>query len=144
MNRACQHCGELIIGNSYRVTSEEDGIILLNMVVCSLCSMEAKRLGLHTEKSMLETNALRLEKLPGDLPLFYGGEKTWAPYGGNQCWKQTPFGSKNSLETSPDQVKRMIKGTFEALRLQGQKWQQLLNVGNALQTVYPLYDSLGP
>ena len=50
MNRACQHCGELIIGNSYRVTSEEDGIILLNMVVCSLCSMEAKRLGLHTEE----------------------------------------------------------------------------------------------
>ena len=58
--------------------------------------------------------------------------------------KQTAFASKNSLETSPDQVKRMIKGTFEALRLQGQEWQQLLDVGHALQTVYPLYDSLGP
>lgn len=32
----------------------------------------------------------------------------------------------------------------KGLRLQGQKWQQLLNVGNAFQTVYPLYDSLGP
>lgn len=43
MNRVCQHCGQLIVGNAYRVTSEEDGIALLNMVVCSLCSMEAKK-----------------------------------------------------------------------------------------------------
>jgi hypothetical protein len=50
MKRVCQHCGEPIVGNTYRVTSEEDGIILLNMVVCSLCSMEAKRLQLHTEE----------------------------------------------------------------------------------------------
>ena len=50
MNRICQHCGELIVGNAYRVTSEEDGITLLNMVVCSLCFMEAKRLRLHTEE----------------------------------------------------------------------------------------------
>jgi hypothetical protein len=50
MNQVCQHCGELIVGNAYRVTSEEDGITLLNMVVCSLCSMEAKRLRLHTEE----------------------------------------------------------------------------------------------
>jgi hypothetical protein len=50
MDRSCQHCGELIVGNAYRVTSEEDGITLLDMVVCSLCSMEAKRLRLHTEQ----------------------------------------------------------------------------------------------
>ncbi len=50
MNRNCQHCGELIAGNAYRVTSEEDGITLLSMVVCSLCCMEAKRLRLHTEE----------------------------------------------------------------------------------------------
>ena len=49
MDRICQHCGEVIVGNAYRVTSEEDGIPLLNMVVCSLCSMEAKGLRLHTE-----------------------------------------------------------------------------------------------
>ena len=47
MNQNCQHCGELIVGNAYRVTSEEAGITLLNMVVCSLCFMEAKRLRLH-------------------------------------------------------------------------------------------------
>ena len=50
MDRICQHCGGLILGNAYRVTSEEDGIPLLNMVVCSLCSMEAKGLRLHTEE----------------------------------------------------------------------------------------------
>jgi hypothetical protein len=50
MNRVCQHCGELIAGNAYRVTSEEEGITLLDMIVCSLCFMEAKRLRLHTEE----------------------------------------------------------------------------------------------
>jgi hypothetical protein len=50
MNQNCQHCGALIVGNVYRVTSEEEGITLLNLVVCSLCSMEAKRLRLHTEE----------------------------------------------------------------------------------------------
>jgi RNase P subunit RPR2 len=49
MSMTCQHCGELIVGNAYRVTSEEAGVILLDMVVCSLCSAEAKRLHLHTE-----------------------------------------------------------------------------------------------
>ena len=49
MDRICQHCGELITGNAYRVTSEEDSITLLDMIVCSLCSMEAKRLHLHAE-----------------------------------------------------------------------------------------------
>jgi RNase P subunit RPR2 len=49
MDRICQHCGELILGNAYRVTSEDQGITLLNMVVCSLCFMEATRLHLHAE-----------------------------------------------------------------------------------------------
>ena len=48
MKANCQHCDELIVGNAYRVTSEDQGIRLLDMVVCSLCSMVAKRLGLHT------------------------------------------------------------------------------------------------
>jgi flavoprotein len=60
MNRVCQHCGELIVGNTYRVTSEEEGITLLDMVVCSLCFMEAKRLRLHTEEIDVEANRLQL------------------------------------------------------------------------------------
>ena len=49
MDRICQHCGGLIIGNAYRVTSEEEGISLLDMIVCYLCFVEAKRLHLHAE-----------------------------------------------------------------------------------------------
>jgi len=49
MNLICEHCDEVIVGNAYHVTSEEDGIALLDMIVCSLCCMEAKRLQLHTE-----------------------------------------------------------------------------------------------
>ena len=50
MEQRCQHCEEWIVGNAYRVTSDEDGIALLDMIVCSLCAMEAKRLRLHTEE----------------------------------------------------------------------------------------------
>jgi hypothetical protein len=46
----CQHCGESIVGNAYRVTSEDQGIGLLDMIVCSLCFMEAKRFGLYAEE----------------------------------------------------------------------------------------------
>ena len=50
MDRNCQHCGESIVGNAYRVISEDQGITLLDMIVCSLCFMEAKRLRLRTEE----------------------------------------------------------------------------------------------
>jgi ribosome-binding protein aMBF1 (putative translation factor) len=50
MKQNCQHCGQLIVGNAYRVRSEEAGITLLDMIVCSLCSMEAKNLRLRTQK----------------------------------------------------------------------------------------------
>jgi hypothetical protein len=63
MDRICQHCGELIIGNTYRVTSEDEGIPLLNLVVCSLCSMEAKRLRLHTEEINLRSRQVPARSL---------------------------------------------------------------------------------
>ena len=56
MKRSCQHCGELIVSNAYRVTSEEDNVTLLNLVVCSLCSMEAKRLGLRVEETSIRSS----------------------------------------------------------------------------------------
>jgi hypothetical protein len=46
----CEHCCDLIVGNAYRVTSEEAGITLLDITVCSLCFLEAKRLHLHAEE----------------------------------------------------------------------------------------------
>ena len=50
MKRCCEHCGELIVGSAYRVTSEDKGIRLLDMIVCSLCFIAAKRLRLHAEE----------------------------------------------------------------------------------------------
>ena len=50
MDQICEHCYDLIVGNAYRVTSEEAGITLLDITVCSLCFMEAKRLHLHAEE----------------------------------------------------------------------------------------------
>ena len=50
MYETCRHCEETIVGDAYRVTSEHEGIILLDLIVCVPCSMEAKKLGLHTEQ----------------------------------------------------------------------------------------------
>jgi hypothetical protein len=50
MEGICQHCYQLIAGNAYRVTSEEKGITLLDMIVCYHCYMEAKGIGLHAQK----------------------------------------------------------------------------------------------
>ena len=50
MNDICRHCDETITGNGYRVISEEDGVALLNMVVCASCAAVAKSLLLHTEE----------------------------------------------------------------------------------------------
>ena len=55
MNQTCQHCGGSIVGNAYRVTSEEAGITLLDMIVCSPCFEEAKRLHLHAEEINVES-----------------------------------------------------------------------------------------
>jgi hypothetical protein len=46
----CEHCGDCYHGTAYRVTSEEDGIVLLDMIVCYSCSIEARRLGLDTRQ----------------------------------------------------------------------------------------------
>ncbi len=50
MNITCRHCDEGIAGKAYRVTSEEDGVVLLNMIVCASCAAAAKSLLLHTEE----------------------------------------------------------------------------------------------
>ena len=54
MYQICRHCEETIMGDAYRVTSEHEGIILLDLIVCAACSTEAKELGLHTEQVNLK------------------------------------------------------------------------------------------
>ena len=50
MDYICRHCDEIIAGKAYRVISEEDGVALLNMIVCPTCAAAAKSLMLHTEE----------------------------------------------------------------------------------------------
>lgn len=38
------------MGSAYRVTSEEFGLLMLDMTVCYECSLDARRLGLHTDE----------------------------------------------------------------------------------------------
>ena len=42
----------LIVGNAYRVTSEEAGITLLDIIVCSLCFLRQKGFTFMRRKSM--------------------------------------------------------------------------------------------
>ncbi len=50
MNRICQHCDEEIVGSAYHVTSEYDGVPLLDMIVCASCASVARSLRLPTEE----------------------------------------------------------------------------------------------
>jgi hypothetical protein len=50
MDSICEHCGKSIVGDAYRVISEAKNITFLDMIVCSPCYTEAKRLRLRTEK----------------------------------------------------------------------------------------------
>jgi hypothetical protein len=54
MNIICRHCDEAIVGNAYRVTSEADGVPLLNMIVCPSCAAVAESLLLRTEEIKVE------------------------------------------------------------------------------------------
>jgi hypothetical protein len=45
----CDRCGEYFTGDSYRVTSEADGSLVLDMIVCYGCCLKAGELGLGTE-----------------------------------------------------------------------------------------------
>ena len=50
MGWICEHCGVPFVGLAHRVKSEDSGIVLLDLIVCHYCYMEARQLGLHTEE----------------------------------------------------------------------------------------------
>jgi hypothetical protein len=50
MEFTCRRCNHITKQKLYRVITEEAGVVLLNMVVCSSCARLAKRLGLPAEK----------------------------------------------------------------------------------------------
>ena len=50
MEFTCRRCNHVTKQKLYRVITEEAGVVLLNMVVCSSCARLAKRLGLPAVK----------------------------------------------------------------------------------------------
>lgn len=65
MEFTCRRCNHITKRKLYRVITEEAGVVLLNMVVCSSCARLAKRLGLSTVQ--LETGK-RTAKTKDRLP----------------------------------------------------------------------------
>jgi flavoprotein len=49
----CRRCNHITKQKPYRVITEEAGVVLLNMVVCSSCARLAKRLGLPAVKIVI-------------------------------------------------------------------------------------------
>ena len=50
MEFTCRRCQHITKQKLYRVITEEAGVVLLNMLVCSSCARLAKRLGLPAVK----------------------------------------------------------------------------------------------
>jgi hypothetical protein len=59
--RLCDHCERVLTSKAYRVISEdpEGGGILLDMIVCHLCSEKAQELGLKIEEIDLNDSYLK-------------------------------------------------------------------------------------
>jgi hypothetical protein len=65
MEFTCRRCNHITKQKLYRVITEEAGVVLLNMVVCSSCARLAKRLGLPAVKI---ENAKRITKTKDQTP----------------------------------------------------------------------------
>jgi superfamily II helicase len=59
MESTCRRCNHSTKQKLYRVITEEAGVVLLNMVVCSSCARLAKRLGLSAVKIEIATEAAK-------------------------------------------------------------------------------------
>ena len=50
MKFVCRHCEKFFDDEAYRVTSFDNDVVLLNMIVCSQCALMARELRLATQK----------------------------------------------------------------------------------------------
>jgi len=50
MEFVCRRCDQITKQKPYRVTTEDRGVVLLNMLVCPSCARLARRLGLPAVK----------------------------------------------------------------------------------------------
>ena len=63
MGWICQHCDAPFIESPYRVKSEESGVVLLDLIVCRRCYMQARELGLPTEEIKLQSFLINGDEL---------------------------------------------------------------------------------
>jgi hypothetical protein len=50
-NIRCDHCEGILLNNkAYRVRTEDHGLVLLDMIVCYACNLQAKNLGLRADE----------------------------------------------------------------------------------------------
>jgi hypothetical protein len=59
----CKHCDQVVVGEAYRVLSEENGIVLLDMTVCRPCYEQARDLGLYSEAIQSNPSPIRQRDL---------------------------------------------------------------------------------
>jgi len=57
MEFVCRHCDAIVKDQPYRVISEENGAILLDMMVCHSCCEKATELGLTSEAILFQTKS---------------------------------------------------------------------------------------
>jgi hypothetical protein len=61
MEFVCRRCNHTTKQNLFRVTTEDEGVVLLNMIVCSSCARLARRLGLPAVKMTSAKTAAKIE-----------------------------------------------------------------------------------
>ena len=59
MEFVCRRCDHITRQKPYRVSTEEAGVVMLDMLVCSSCARLAKNLGLPTAKMKLPKRAAK-------------------------------------------------------------------------------------
>jgi len=59
MEFACRRCDQITKQKPYRVTTEDCGVVLLNMLVCPSCARLARRLGLESAKRAAKTKGVQ-------------------------------------------------------------------------------------
>ena len=62
MGFICRRCDRMTKRERYRVTTEDAGVVLLNMVVCSSCARLARKLGLPAVKMESPKRAERIKR----------------------------------------------------------------------------------
>ena len=55
MESICRRCERITKEKLYRVTTEDAGVVVLNILVCSSCARLARALGLSTELKSMTT-----------------------------------------------------------------------------------------